>query len=306
MARLQMHDTQSPPVISLELLQRFDVTGPRYTSYPTADRFVEAFNAPTYSGWLRKRVLAGQPRPLSLYVHLPFCGTICYYCACNKVITRDHGRSARYVRYVRKEIDLLGEALDGARNVVQMHWGGGTPNFLHADEMTDLAHAVSRTFRLDSKGEYSIELDPRSVQADTHSFACQPGLQPHERRCAGFRPRRAACGQPHSDRRADLRHHRGGSRRGFQVDQYRSHLWTAQAKRDRLQRHAGQGDPGFSGAGGTIQLCASARCFQTAAADRRGGPADAGREAAVVVAGDSTAQRRRLPLCWHGSLCEAG
>jgi len=164
---LQMHDTQSPPVISLELLQRFDVTGPRYTSYPTADRFVEAFNAQTYSGWLRKRVLAGHPRQLSLYVHLPFCGTICYYCACNKVITKDHGRSARYVRYVRKEIDLLGEALDGARNVVQMHWGGGTPNFLHADEMTDLAHAVSRTFRLDNKGEYSIEVDPRSMQADT-------------------------------------------------------------------------------------------------------------------------------------------
>jgi oxygen-independent coproporphyrinogen-3 oxidase len=168
MGHFQMHDTRSqPPLISLELLQRFDVTGPRYTSYPTADRFVEAFNAQTYGGWLRKRVLAGQPRPLSLYVHLPFCGTICYYCGCNKVITKDHRRSARYIQYVLKEIDLLGEALDGARNVVQMHWGGGTPNFLHPDEMVDLARAVRRTFRLDEKGEYSIELDPRSVQAET-------------------------------------------------------------------------------------------------------------------------------------------
>ena len=162
-----MYTTQLRPAISLELLRRFDVSGPRYTSYPTADRFVEAFDAETYRGWLRKRNLTGYPRPLSLYIHLPFCGTICYYCACNKVITKDHGRSARYIKYVLREIDLLGEVLEGARNVVQMHWGGGTPNFLNGDEMTDLTQAIGRTFRLDDKGEYSIEVDPRSLQQDT-------------------------------------------------------------------------------------------------------------------------------------------
>ena len=162
-----MHIAQPRPAISLELLQRFDVSGPRYTSYPTADRFVEAFDAQTYRGWLRKRALTGHPRPLSLYVHLPFCGTICYYCACNKVITKDHGRSARYVKYVIKEIGLLGEALEGSRSVVQMHWGGGTPNFLNRDEMVDLAQAIGRTFRLDEKGEYSVEVDPRSLKEDT-------------------------------------------------------------------------------------------------------------------------------------------
>jgi len=171
-----MDDMQSSPAISLELLRRFDVTGPRYTSYPTADRFVEAFDAHTYQGWLRKRVLAGQPRPLSLYVHLPFCQTICYYCACNKIVTKDHGRAARYIHYVLKEIALLGEALDGARSVVQMHWGGGTPNFLRSGEMADLAQAVGRTFRLDPKGEYSIEIDPRWAQPETIPFLADLGF----------------------------------------------------------------------------------------------------------------------------------
>src|SRR4029079_12302006 len=99
-----MHDMQSSPAISLELLRRFDVSGPRYTSYPTADRFVEAFDAATHADWIRKRrVVGGQPRPLSLYFHIPFCESICYYCACSKVITKDHGRSAKYVKYLLKE-----------------------------------------------------------------------------------------------------------------------------------------------------------------------------------------------------------
>ena len=110
-----MHGSPAGPLVSVELLRQFDVSGPRYTSYPTADRFVEAFGAETYREWLRKRVLAGQPRPLSLYVHVPFCESICYYCGCNKVITKDHGRSARYVRYVQREMALVGE-LAGQRS----------------------------------------------------------------------------------------------------------------------------------------------------------------------------------------------
>lgn len=147
--------------LPFELLKRFDVSGPRYTSYPTADRFVEAFDARTYANWVRKRVLAGQPRPISLYVHLPFCESICYYCACNKVLTKDHRRSGKYLKHVTKEIALVGELLEGARGAVQMHWGGGTPNFLSAAEMSELASVIRSTFHLDERGEYSIEIDPR-------------------------------------------------------------------------------------------------------------------------------------------------
>jgi oxygen-independent coproporphyrinogen-3 oxidase len=171
-----MQDSPGEPLISVELLKRFDVSGPRYTSYPTADRFVEAFGAETYSSWLRKRLVAGQPRPLSLYVHLPFCESICYYCACNKVITKDHGRSARYVKYLAREMALTAQLLEGARHVVQMHWGGGTPNFLNREEMIALVGAIREHFRLDPKGEYSIELDPRRVQQDTIALLAELGF----------------------------------------------------------------------------------------------------------------------------------
>jgi oxygen-independent coproporphyrinogen-3 oxidase len=171
-----MHASPAGPLVSVELLRQFDVSGPRYTSYPTADRFVEAFGAETYREWLRKRVLAGQPRPLSLYVHVPFCESICYYCACNKVITKDHGRSARYVRYVQREMGLAAELLGSARQAVQMHWGGGTPNFLNREEMTALVTAIREHFRLDPRGEYSIEVDPRTLAPDTIGFLAELGF----------------------------------------------------------------------------------------------------------------------------------
>ncbi|MFN6960947.1 MAG: coproporphyrinogen III oxidase, partial [Rhodocyclaceae bacterium] len=121
-----------------QVIRRFDVSGPRYTSYPTADRFVEAFDAAAYRSWLGKRTIGGIGRPLSLYFHIPFCNTICYYCACNKIITKDHGRSAKYLRYLGKELALQSASLDGPHDVVQLHWGGGTPTFLSHDEMRRL------------------------------------------------------------------------------------------------------------------------------------------------------------------------
>src|SRR6478735_7645851 len=125
-----MNYPASELVIDPVLIRRHDVSGPRYTSYPTADRFVEAFGETELRQWLAKRNIGGISQPLSLYVHLPFCDTLCYYCACNKVITRDHSRSAKYINYLEKELELLGPRLEGERALCQLHWGGGTPTFL--------------------------------------------------------------------------------------------------------------------------------------------------------------------------------
>ncbi|TRZ65322.1 MAG: oxygen-independent coproporphyrinogen III oxidase [Rhodocyclaceae bacterium] len=159
-----------------QLIRRFDVNGPRYTSYPTADRFVEAFDAEAYRTWLGRRTIGGISRPLSLYVHIPFCNTICYYCACNKIITKDHGRSAKYLKYLGKELAMQAAALDGTHDVVQLHWGGGTPTFLSKDEMRRLMDLIREHFLLLPDGEYSIEVDPRKVDVETVALLGELGF----------------------------------------------------------------------------------------------------------------------------------
>jgi len=156
------------PAFDAELVRRYDGFGPRYTSYPTADRFTEAFAPDDLVSALESwRDAPGTLPPLSLYVHLPFCNTICYYCACNKVITKDHGRSAKYIRYVGRELALVSGLLDHAGTVRQLHWGGGTPSFLSAEEMTELVRLLRASFRIEPDAECSIEIDPRKVTADT-------------------------------------------------------------------------------------------------------------------------------------------
>lgn len=159
-----------------QIIRRFDVNGPRYTSYPTADRFVEAFDEEAYKLWLGKRNIGGISRPLSLYFHIPFCNTICYYCACNKIITKDHGRSAKYLKYLAKEIALQSRYLEGEHDVIQLHWGGGTPTFLSHGEMRQLMASTREHFRLLDDGEYSIEVDPRKVDVATVALLGELGF----------------------------------------------------------------------------------------------------------------------------------
>ena len=150
------------------IIRRFDINGPRYTSYPTADRFVDHFPADTCKHWLNHRNTGSSRQQLSLYFHVPFCSTICYYCACNKIITKDHGRSAKYLRYLAKEVALQSSFLAEGDNVVeQLHWGGGTPTFLSHDEMRQLMATTRKYFQLIEGGEYSIEVDPRKVDRAT-------------------------------------------------------------------------------------------------------------------------------------------
>ncbi len=153
--------------VSTELLSRFDVAGPRYTSYPTADRFVEAFNTDDYIGALQQRRTgaAALSLPLSLYVHVPFCESLCYYCACNKIITKHHEKGADYLRYLGREIDLHTAHIGTGQVVTQLHLGGGSPTFLSDAELGELMQMIRRSFTLAPGGEYSIEVDPRTVDA---------------------------------------------------------------------------------------------------------------------------------------------
>jgi len=153
--------------ITPDLLRRFDVPGPRYTSYPTADRFVEAFTAVDYGHALaqRREGPAALALPLSLYVHVPFCESLCYYCACNKIITKHKGRAKTYLRYLGREIDLHTAVLGTGQPVSQLHLGGGTPTFLSDDELAELMGMVRRSFAMTPGAECSIEIDPRTVDA---------------------------------------------------------------------------------------------------------------------------------------------
>ena len=163
----------APIAFDEALVRKYDGFGPRYTSYPTADRFHEQFTAANYVDALASRDVGA---PLSLYVHVPFCNTICYYCACNKVITRNHEHAAKYIRYVEKEIGIVGGLVEGSPPVIQLHWGGGTPTFLSRDEMGALMGALRRQFRFAPDAEVSIEVDPRKVDATTIAYLAKLGF----------------------------------------------------------------------------------------------------------------------------------
>jgi len=154
--------------ISDEMLRRLDVPGPRYTSYPTADRFVDAFGPAEYAQALRERangsrVGGGGSSPLSLYVHVPFCESVCYYCACNKVITKHHEKSAEYLRALDTEIALHTAQIGVGQPVSQLHLGGGSPTFLSDAELQQLMDSLCRAFRIVPGAEVSIEVDPRTA-----------------------------------------------------------------------------------------------------------------------------------------------
>ncbi|MDD2917959.1 oxygen-independent coproporphyrinogen III oxidase [Rhodoferax sp.] len=151
--------------ISESLIRQYDVSGPRYTSYPTADRFVEAFTAQDYIQALEQRRSGASALalPLSLYVHIPFCESLCYYCACNKIITKHHDRAAAYITYLSREIDLHIQHMGSGQTVSQLHFGGGSPTFLSDDELREVMGMLRRNFNLIPNGEYSIEIDPRTI-----------------------------------------------------------------------------------------------------------------------------------------------
>lgn len=162
--------------ISEELIRRFDSLGPRYTSYPTADRFQTEFTAASYVHYLQERASLENKPPLSLYIHIPFCASLCYYCACNKVITKDRSKSAIYLDYLEKELDLVTAQLNGREVLSQLHLGGGTPTFLSHDEQRRLMAMLKSRFDFSADAEISIEIDPRTVSVESLALLAELGF----------------------------------------------------------------------------------------------------------------------------------
>ena len=150
----------------LKLINRYDKAGPRYTSYPTALELHDGFTEAHYRQEIIKSNASGGP--LSLYFHIPFCDTVCFYCACNKIVTKNRQHTEPYLANILKEITLQGHLFAANREVRQLHWGGGTPTFLNAQQMQQLMATTRQYFSLkeDDTGEYSIEIDPRETNSE--------------------------------------------------------------------------------------------------------------------------------------------
>jgi oxygen-independent coproporphyrinogen-3 oxidase len=158
------------------IIGKLSQSGPRYTSYPTADRFQPDFGYSQFLEAVAGLRMRRTHRPLSLYIHIPFCDTICYYCGCNKIVTRDRSKAATYLGYLKQEIDMQGRLFAGMGPLEQLHFGGGTPTYLSDRQMSDLMVHLRENFDFapDGVGEYSIEIDPRTVSVErVHSLRLQ-------------------------------------------------------------------------------------------------------------------------------------
>ena len=155
-----------PTLFHEDLINRYDRPGPRYTSYPPATEFHDGITEDDYREWARQSNEEPIPKPLSLYFHIPFCSSICYYCACNKVITKRKEKAEPYLEDLFREIEIQASLFDSDREVRQLHWGGGTPGFLSHEQSQQLMDKIKRHFAVKTGvgNEYSIELDPRVVE----------------------------------------------------------------------------------------------------------------------------------------------
>ncbi len=152
-------------IFNKELIRRYDTFGPRYTSYPTAVQFTTDYAEDDYLSWIKYSNENPIPAPLSLYLHIPFCNTICYYCGCSKVITKDKSKAAPYIKLLKQEIKLQGALFAKDRPVTQIHWGGGTPTFLSDKEIYEIIECIRDNFNVPANNdvEFGIEVDPRTV-----------------------------------------------------------------------------------------------------------------------------------------------
>ena len=160
------------------LVEKYDRPGPRYTSYPTAPQFHEAFAEDDYLQAAAASNQVPMPKPLSVYIHVPFCQSLCYYCACNKIITQKTHRAAEYLDYLKREIALQGQLFDPSRKLTQLHFGGGTPTYFTSEQISEVMAALHDAFNLDDSDnhEFSIEVDPRTISPERIHTLRQQGF----------------------------------------------------------------------------------------------------------------------------------
>lgn len=168
--------TDQSLIFDEDLIRRYNQSGPRYTSYPTAVQFTDQFTAQDYLQQVEVSNRASNP--LSLYFHIPFCDTVCFYCACNKIATKDRSKAAPYLEHIFREIEMQAALFNKEKKVTQLHWGGGTPTFISHEEMAALMNKTREHFQFagDDEGEFSIEIDPREVGTDTIAFLREQGF----------------------------------------------------------------------------------------------------------------------------------
>lgn len=167
--------TSSTTGFDPELIRRYDISGPRYTSYPTANLFKDDFPAAEYHSALQRLPESAR---LSLYLHVPFCATVCYYCACNKIITNNRRHAVEYLERLHREMELVGALVPADHSVEQLHFGGGTPTYLTDPQFSALFAALRENFNLldAPQRDFSIEIDPRTVDPQRMSFLTELGI----------------------------------------------------------------------------------------------------------------------------------
>ncbi|MDH5710777.1 MAG: oxygen-independent coproporphyrinogen III oxidase [Gammaproteobacteria bacterium] len=165
-------------IFDKKLINRYDCSGPRYTSYPTAVQFTTDYGTADYYEWVDDSNNDPIPTPLSLYLHIPFCDTICYYCGCSKIITKDKDKAPAYIELLKKEIALQGALFNKDRPVTQIHWGGGTPTFLNNEQISDIFNTIRQHFYVPEgdDGEFGIEVDPRTVDEERIAYLRKAGF----------------------------------------------------------------------------------------------------------------------------------
>lgn len=188
-----MSESQPIPSVTFDpdLIRRYDRSGPRYTSYPTAVQFHSGFKEENYRAWAQQTNEEPIPRPLSLYFHIPFCDSVCYYCGCNKIVTKNRAHAVPYLERLHREVAMQGALFDRDRPVDQLHWGGGTPTFLSTAQMEELMAVTRQHFNLrdGDQGEYSIEIDPREADARTIALLRRLGFNRMSLGVQDFDPR---------------------------------------------------------------------------------------------------------------------